>query len=144
MIDVVNVRACKINHYSAYGFWAPAIGDYTRHKIHERLDTPQYAELLKIWCDGLLSQLIDDTPDPKLRGALRCPACGIIHGRCHDALYPMMHLAHATGDAKYLDAAIKLQAWSDNVTLPTGEFTNDLDPNSPDLHRSGPVWSHPR
>jgi PhoPQ-activated pathogenicity-related protein len=45
---VVNVRACMINHYSAYGFWAPAVGDYTRHKVHERLDTPRYAELLKI------------------------------------------------------------------------------------------------
>jgi PhoPQ-activated pathogenicity-related protein len=48
VIDVVNVRECMINHYSAYGFWAPAVGDYTRHKIHERLDTPRYAELLKI------------------------------------------------------------------------------------------------
>jgi PhoPQ-activated pathogenicity-related protein len=48
VIDVINVRPCKTNHYSAYGFWAPAVGDYTRHKIHERLDTPQYAELLRI------------------------------------------------------------------------------------------------
>src|SRR5207247_9898641 len=48
VIDVVNVRACKINHYAAYGFWAPAIGDSSRHKIHERLDTPQYPDLLKI------------------------------------------------------------------------------------------------
>jgi PhoPQ-activated pathogenicity-related protein len=48
VIDVVNVRACKMNHYAAYGFWAPAVGDYTRHKVHERFDTPQYAELLKI------------------------------------------------------------------------------------------------
>jgi PhoPQ-activated pathogenicity-related protein len=48
VIDVVNVRACKMNHFAAYGFWAPAVGDYTRHKIHERFDTPQYAELLKI------------------------------------------------------------------------------------------------
>jgi PhoPQ-activated pathogenicity-related protein len=48
VIDVVNVRACKTNHFAAYGFWAPAVGDYTRHKIHERLDTPQYAELLRI------------------------------------------------------------------------------------------------
>src|SRR5215471_11753817 len=23
VIDVVNIRACKINHYSSYGFWAP-------------------------------------------------------------------------------------------------------------------------
>jgi PhoPQ-activated pathogenicity-related protein len=48
VIDVINVRACKMNHYAAYGFWAPAVGDYTRHKVHERFDTPQYAELLKI------------------------------------------------------------------------------------------------
>jgi PhoPQ-activated pathogenicity-related protein len=48
VIDVVNVRACSANHYSAYGFWAEAVGDYTNHKIHERADTPQYTELLKI------------------------------------------------------------------------------------------------
>jgi PhoPQ-activated pathogenicity-related protein len=48
VIDVVNVRACKMNHFAAYGFWAPAVGDYTRHKVHERFDTPQYADLLKI------------------------------------------------------------------------------------------------
>jgi PhoPQ-activated pathogenicity-related protein len=48
VIDVVNVRACSRNHYEAYGFWAPALGDYTRHKIHERAESPRYAELLKI------------------------------------------------------------------------------------------------
>jgi PhoPQ-activated pathogenicity-related protein len=48
VIDVVNVRACKMNHFASYGFWAPAVGDYTRHKVHERFDTPPYAELLKI------------------------------------------------------------------------------------------------
>jgi PhoPQ-activated pathogenicity-related protein len=46
VIDVVNVRACSINHFCSYGFWAPALGDYNRHKIHERMDTPQYAALL--------------------------------------------------------------------------------------------------
>jgi PhoPQ-activated pathogenicity-related protein len=48
VIDVVNVRACKMNHFASYGFWAPAVGDYTRHKIHDRFDTLQYTELLKI------------------------------------------------------------------------------------------------
>jgi PhoPQ-activated pathogenicity-related protein len=48
VIDVVNVRDCGINHFCAYGFWAQAIGDYTRHKIQERRDTPEYAELLRI------------------------------------------------------------------------------------------------
>src|SRR4029077_7215459 len=31
-----------------YGFWTPAVGDYTRHKIHERMDTPRNKELLQI------------------------------------------------------------------------------------------------
>jgi PhoPQ-activated pathogenicity-related protein len=48
VIDVVNVRACGINHFCSYGFWAPAIGDYTRHRVQERRDTPEYAELLRI------------------------------------------------------------------------------------------------
>lgn len=48
VIDVLNVKAASINHYSAYGFWAPALGDYSKHKIHDRFDTPQYDELLKI------------------------------------------------------------------------------------------------
>src|SRR5262249_55977885 len=47
-IDVLNVRACPINHFCAYGFWAPALGDYDRHKIHERSDSPRYAALLRI------------------------------------------------------------------------------------------------
>jgi PhoPQ-activated pathogenicity-related protein len=48
VIDVLNVRACAQNHFCAYGFWAPAISDYTRHKIYERSETPQYASLLRI------------------------------------------------------------------------------------------------
>ncbi len=48
VIDVVNVRACKMNHYAAYGFWAEAVKDYTNHHIHERFDTPQYEALLRI------------------------------------------------------------------------------------------------
>jgi PhoPQ-activated pathogenicity-related protein len=48
VIDVVNVRPSMMNHYSAYGFWAQAVGDYTRHKVQERFDTPRFAELLRI------------------------------------------------------------------------------------------------
>jgi PhoPQ-activated pathogenicity-related protein len=48
VIDVVNVKKCSINHFCAYGFWAPALGDYNRHRIHERMNTPQYAALLQI------------------------------------------------------------------------------------------------
>jgi PhoPQ-activated pathogenicity-related protein len=48
VIDVVNVPACSINHFCAYGFWAPAIGDYTRHKIFDRRATPEHAALMRI------------------------------------------------------------------------------------------------
>ncbi len=48
VIDVVNVRPSMMNHYAAYGFWAQAVGDYTRHKTHERFDTPQFTNLLRI------------------------------------------------------------------------------------------------
>jgi PhoPQ-activated pathogenicity-related protein len=48
VIDVVNVTACSINHFCSYGFWAPAIGDYTRHNIQQRRGTPQHAALMRI------------------------------------------------------------------------------------------------
>ncbi len=50
VIDVVNVRACSTHHFCSYGFWAPAIGDYTRHQIFERseADVGRYDDLLRI------------------------------------------------------------------------------------------------
>jgi PhoPQ-activated pathogenicity-related protein len=48
VIDVVNVEACSINHFCAYGFWAPAIGDYTRHKIFDWRGTKEHTALMRI------------------------------------------------------------------------------------------------
>lgn len=48
VIDVVNVRPSMMHHYSAYGFWAPAIKDYVHHKIPEQMNTPQFAALVRI------------------------------------------------------------------------------------------------
>jgi PhoPQ-activated pathogenicity-related protein len=48
VIDVVNVRPSMMNHYGAYGFWAQAVGDYSRHKLMDRFDAPQMADLLQI------------------------------------------------------------------------------------------------
>jgi PhoPQ-activated pathogenicity-related protein len=48
VIDVVNVRACSEHHYSVYGFWAQAIGDYENHKIFDWFYKPEYARLLSI------------------------------------------------------------------------------------------------
>ena len=48
VIDVLNVNVSMKHHYSAYGFWAPAIGDYVAHKLTHRSHWPRYAELLQL------------------------------------------------------------------------------------------------
>jgi PhoPQ-activated pathogenicity-related protein len=48
VIDVLNVPMCSNNHFCSYGFWAPAIGDYTRHKIFDWHGTKEYAALMRI------------------------------------------------------------------------------------------------
>ncbi|MCA9077654.1 MAG: PhoPQ-activated pathogenicity-related family protein [Planctomycetaceae bacterium] len=46
VIDVSNSRDSLAHHFAAYGFWAPSVGDYVRHRILSRLDEPRYAELM--------------------------------------------------------------------------------------------------
>jgi len=86
--------------------------------------------LLTDWCDALLRQQIDDPPHPEWHGAFRCPACGFLHGRCADAVYPLLHLAATTGEERYRTAAVRVFDWSKNVDAPDGAWTNELDPKS--------------
>lgn len=48
VIDVLNTNVSMHHHYSAYGFWAPAIGDYVHHEIVHRRFSPRYKELLQL------------------------------------------------------------------------------------------------
>ncbi len=48
VIDVLNVKVSMKHHHDAYGFWAPAVGDYVHHKVMEMQDTPEYDALLKL------------------------------------------------------------------------------------------------
>ena len=34
VIDMLNIEPSMLHHYAAYGFWAPAIGDYTAFRHH--------------------------------------------------------------------------------------------------------------
>ncbi len=45
MIDVLNVQASMRHHFAAYGFWAPAVGDYVEHRLMERMQHPRMADL---------------------------------------------------------------------------------------------------
>ncbi|OLE69868.1 MAG: hypothetical protein AUG74_08205, partial [Bacteroidetes bacterium 13_1_20CM_4_60_6] len=58
-------------------------------------------------------------------GAFRCPACPKLHGRCGDAVYPLLHLAKTTGQTRYLKAALQVVGWMKNVDSPDGAWVND-------------------
>jgi len=86
-----------------------------------------YTALLQHWCDGLLAHQITGISDPAVHGAFACPACGILHGRCGDAVYPLLRVAHTTGNAKYLHAALQVHAWSEqNLSRADGSWINDV------------------
>ena len=90
-------------------------------------NTNLYTTLLQSWCDGLLAHQVIDIETPALHGALLCPSCAMIHGRCGDAVYPLLRVAHTTGDSKYLRAAIMVHDWSEqNVSHADGSWTNDV------------------
>ena len=48
VIDVLNVDASMRHHFAAYGFWAPAIGNYVAHGIMQRMDHPRLAEIYRL------------------------------------------------------------------------------------------------
>ncbi len=48
VIDTLNLPATMRHHYGAYGFFAPAIGDYAGRNLMQQLDTPFGEELRRI------------------------------------------------------------------------------------------------
>lgn len=48
VIDVLNLKPSMTHHYRAYGFWAPAVGDYVTHGIMDRMGDPRFDTLLSI------------------------------------------------------------------------------------------------
>ena len=83
-------------------------------------------DLLRRWGDALVSLQIRSA-DPKTDGGILCPACGRIHGRCHEAAYPLLCIAARTGDAAYTAAAQRLFLWGENMVCPDGGVKNDFD-----------------
>jgi hypothetical protein len=107
---------------------SPSFGTEQRAASRADLaDESLFSSLLHSWCDGLLKHQIGESQGDALRGGLLCPACGLIHGRCGDAVYPLLHMAHATGDSRYLQAAIDVHEWSQRqVSRDDGSWVNDV------------------
>ncbi|MDR3706698.1 MAG: hypothetical protein P4L33_00220 [Capsulimonadaceae bacterium] len=88
-----------------------------------------YERLLISWCDRMLKLQVHGMDLPEADGGIFCPACARIHGRCADAVYPLLAAAKLTGDHGYVDAAVKLLDWSKHVTQLDGSFTNEPTTN---------------
>ena len=48
VIDLLNLRPSFVHHWRAYGFWAPAVGDYVAHGIMDKMEEPRFAQLLAL------------------------------------------------------------------------------------------------
>ncbi|MGL4292261.1 MAG: hypothetical protein ACRCSQ_01575 [Bacteroidales bacterium] len=81
--------------------------------------------LLKQWVDVLLDYQ-QQHGNPNLNGGILCPACARVHGRCGDAVLPLMYMADHTGEPKYLESAMQLMKWMDNVHRWDGSWMNDV------------------
>ncbi|GAA4958324.1 hypothetical protein [Algibacter aquimarinus] len=89
------------------------------------------SSLLKDWCDGMLKVQINNPSNLDEHGALGCPSCSHIHGRCMDAVYPFLYMADKTGDKKYIQGAKLVMTWAENnVSQEDGSWTVIKNPKS--------------
>lgn len=86
----------------------------------------EYFQILKTWCDTLIKLQIKELQSPAFYGGILCPACGRIHGRINDSMYPFIFLYQQTGNKTYYEAAKDVFCWTKNNTYrPEGFFLND-------------------
>lgn len=86
-----------------------------------------YYELLRRWCDALVGLQVTEIGRKELYGGIMCPACARLHGRCGDAVYPLMYMADRTGEKRYLEIAKSLFLWAENLARPDGGYINDTN-----------------
>lgn len=87
--------------------------------------------LLKDWCDGMINVQVNNPSNLEEHGALDCPSCSHIHGRCMDAVYPFLYMADVSGDEKYITAAKLVMTWAENnVSQANGAWTVIRNPKS--------------
>lgn len=83
-------------------------------------------ELTQRWCDKLLEMQITERKGKGVYGGILCEACGYIHGRIGDLVYPLVALYAHTGQEKYLRGAELALDWTErNMARPAGFHIND-------------------
>lgn len=110
---------------------AGILNSCTEHPEHSLEFKKLTSELLKDWCDGMINIQINNPSNLEEHGALDCPSCSHIHGRCMDALYPFLYMADVTGDKKYVEAAVLVMNWAENnISQENGAWTVIRNPKS--------------
>lgn len=85
------------------------------------------SRLLYGYLDALLNLQVKKTGEKLLDGALLCPACAHIHGRCFELLQPLVFAYSDSGKEEYLSAAEAIFAWAEHtVSCPDGSYLNDI------------------
>ena len=103
----------------------------TNHTEHSLEFKNLISSLLKDWSDGMLKVQINNPSNLDVHGALGCPSCSHIHGRCMDAVYPFLYMADKTGDEKYIEGAKLVMLWAENnVSQENGAWTVIKNPKS--------------
>ena len=89
----------------------------------------------------MLKVQINNPSNLEEHGALGCPSCSHIHGRCMDAVYPFLYMADKTGDEKYIEGAKLVMIWAENNV---SQEDGSLDSNSKSkiMERDYCFWSY--
>ncbi|MBB5268972.1 hypothetical protein [Algibacter amylolyticus] len=110
---------------------AGIINACSNHPEHSLEFENLISDLLKDWCDGMIKVQINNPENLEEHGALGCPSCSHIHGRCMDAVYPFLYMADVSGDKKYIEAAELVMTWAENnVSQENGAWTVIPNPKS--------------
>jgi hypothetical protein len=128
--EMLRLSAAGMAALQAPALFRPAVTHAAPRSSPATAESQLYSTLLKTWCDGLIARQIVAMRDPVFYGGLLCPACALIHGRCGDAVYPLLKMAHSTGDQKYVRAAkLVYQCSQAQVSRPDGSWINDITLN---------------
>ena len=87
----------------------------------DRVGRAEAEALHQTWCDAIMANQIA-SDDPTQDGALACPACGFLHGRVADVIWPLTRTFVRTGDVHALDAAERAVRWCERNMLRKGGF----------------------
>ncbi|SHM46235.1 hypothetical protein SAMN05444266_108162 [Chitinophaga jiangningensis] len=118
----------RMGTLGATGLLLPAINGnaYPQPPVKDELASLS-TKLLFEWGETLLSLQVNQPAAKGVHGGILCPACATIHGRCSDMIYPFLYLAQQTKQQRYMDAALRLYDWAEEmVSTEDGAWLNEV------------------